>query len=139
MQNRRQLYKMLSTERWKDSSVFFLRIFVGVMMLIHGIAKINGYEMLFTSFPDPLGIGSGASLVVTLCVEILCALLLIVGLFVRPAALLLALTMLVATFCAFPGEPFAAHELSFVYAGACVALLISGGMRYSLDRVFFSA
>ena len=66
---------MLSTERWKDSSVFFLRIFVGVMMLIHGIAKINGYEMLFTSFPDPLGIGSGASLVVTLCVEILCALL----------------------------------------------------------------
>ena len=58
MQNRRQLYKMLSTERWKDSSVFFLRIFVGVMMLIHGIAKINGYEMLFTSFPDPLGIGT---------------------------------------------------------------------------------
>ena len=53
--------------------------------------------------------------------------------------LLLALTMLVATVCAFPGEPFAAHELSFVYAGACVALLISGGMRYSLDRVFFRA
>lgn len=137
MRNRRQLYKFLSTERWKDSAVFFLRIFVGVMMLVHGIAKINGYEMLFASFPDPLGIGSGASLVAAICIETLCALLLIVGLFVRPAALLLALTMLVATFCTYPNEPFAAHELSFVYAGLCVALFISGGMRYSLDRILF--
>lgn len=137
MQNKRQLYKFLSTERWKDSSVFFLRIFVGVLMLVHAIGKIEGYEMLFDTFPDPLGIGSGASLVLTVCIESLCALLLIVGLFVRPAALLLALTMLVATFCTYPAASFAAHELTFVYAGLCVALFISGGMRYSLDRVFF--
>jgi len=45
--------------------------------------------------------------------------------------------MFVASFLAVPGEPFAAHELSFVYMGIYVMLVISGGMRYSLDRVFF--
>ena len=126
MDTRKRIYKFLSTERWNDSAIFFMRIFAGVLMLIHGIGKINNYEMLFTTFPDPLGIGSEASLV-----------LLIVGLFVRPAALILAVGMFVASFLAVPGEPFAAHELSFVYMGIYVMLVISGGMRYSLDRVFF--
>ena len=99
--------------------------------------KINNYEMLFTTFPDPLGIGSEASLVLIIGAETICSLLLIVGLFVRPAALILAVGMFVASFLAVPGEPFAAHELSFVYMGIYVMLVISGGMRYSLDRVFF--
>lgn len=138
MSIKNRIYKFLSTERWSDSAVFFMRIFVGILMLIHGISKINNYEMLFPSFPDPLGIGSSASLVMIIGVETVGSLLLIMGLFVRPAALVLALGMLVATFIAYPGEPFSAHELSFVYMGIYVMLLISGGMRYSLDRVFFS-
>lgn len=132
-----RIYKFLSTERWGDSAIFFMRIFVGILMLIHGIEKINNYEMLFPSFPDPLGIGSSASLVLIIGVETVGSVLLIMGLLVRPAALVLALGMLFATFFAYPSEPFSAHELSFVYMGIYVMLLISGGMRYSLDRVFF--
>lgn len=137
MNTKKRIYKFLSTERWNDSAIFFMRIFVGIMMLIHGIEKINNYEMLFPGFPDPFGIGSSASLVLMIGVETVGSLLIIMGLLVRPAALMLALGMLVATFVAYPGEPFAAHELSFVYMGIYVMLLISGGMRYSLDRVFF--
>ncbi len=137
MDAKKRFYKFLSTERWSDSSVFFMRIFIGVMMLVHGIGKINNYEMLFANFPDPLGIGSSASLILIIAIETVCPLLLIIGLFVRPAALILGLGMFIATFMAIPGEPFAAHELSFAYMGICVMLLISGGMRYSLDRVFF--
>ena len=137
MDTRKRIYKFLSTERWNDSAIFFMRIFAGVLMLIHGIGKINNYEMLFTTFPDPRGIGSEASLVLIIGAETICSLLLIVGLFVRPAALILAVGMFVASFLAVPGEPFAAHELSFVYMGIYVMLVISGGMRYSLDRVFF--
>ena len=149
MDTRKRIYKFLSTERWNDSAIFFMRIFAGVLMLIHGIGKINNYEMLFTTFPDPLGIGSEASLVLIIGAETICSLLLIVGLFVRPAALILADDVIrtarcrqpgdqcVHPFLAVPGEPFAAHELSFVYMGIYVMLVISGGMRYSLDRVFF--
>ncbi len=107
MDTRKRIYKFLSTERWNDSAIFFMRIFAGVLMLIHGIGKINNYEMLFTTFPDPLGIGSEASLVLIIGAETICSLLLIVGLFVRPAALILAVGMFVASFLAVPGEPFA--------------------------------
>ena len=137
MNAKTRIYKFLSTERWTDSAVFFMRIFVGIMMLVHGIGKINNYEMLFATFPDPLGIGSAASLVLIIGAETVCSLLLIVGLFVRPAALVLAMGMFVASFLAVPGAPFAAHELSFVYMGMYIMLVISGGMRYSLDRVLF--
>lgn len=137
MNAKTRIYKFLSTERWTDSAVFFMRIFVGIMMLVHGIGKIDNYEMLFATFPDPLGIGSAASLVLIIGAETVCSLLLIVGLFVRPAALVLAMGMFVASFLAVPGEPFVAHELSFVYMGIYIMLVIGGGMRYSLDRVFF--
>ena len=80
MDTRKRIYKFLSTERWNDSAIFFMRIFAGVLMLIHGIGKINNYEMLFTTFPDPLGIGSEASLVLIIGAETICSLLLIVGL-----------------------------------------------------------
>ena len=43
---KRKIYRFLSTERWSDSAVFFMRIFVGVLMLIHGIGKINNYEKI---------------------------------------------------------------------------------------------
>lgn len=134
-----RIYKFLSTERWYDSTVFFLRLFVGVMMLIHGIAKIQNYNFLFDSFPDPIGIGSKASLILITGAEVLGSLFLIAGFLVRPAALVLAFGMFVATFLASPGNTFTQNELSFVYMGIYIAIFISGGGRYSLDRLFFRA
>lgn len=102
-------------------------------MLSHGIEKINNYEMLFTTFPDILGMGSSTSLLLITGVEVIGSLLLIVGLLVRPAALVLAISMLVAIFA----SPEGSREMPLLYMGIFVGLLISGGMRYSLDRVFF--
>lgn len=133
MNTKNRIYKFLSTERWNDSAIFFLRIFAGILMLSHGIEKINNYEMLFTTFPDILGMGSSTSLLLITGVEVIGSLLLIVGLLVRPAALVLAISMLVAIFA----SPEGSREMPLLYMGIFVGLLISGGMRYSLDRVFF--
>lgn len=138
MNAKRNFLKFLSTERWKDSAVFFIRIFVGILMLTHGIEKINNYEMLYTTFPSIFGMGSTISLLLIIAAEVGGSLLLITGLFVRPAAIALAFSMLVATFIAQAGMPFAARELSFLYMGVYIMLAISGGMRYSLDRVLFA-
>lgn len=138
MNTKHVFYKFLSTERWKDSAIFFMRIFVGILMLTHGIEKINNYEILYTTFPSIFGMGSNLSLILIIAAEAGCSLLLIIGLFVRPAAIALAFSMFVATFVAQSGMPFAARELSLIYMGIYIMLAISGGMRYSLDRVFFS-
>ena len=35
----------------------FLRVFIGVLMLSHGIAKIENFDLMVDTFPDPLGMG----------------------------------------------------------------------------------
>ena len=123
----------LSSDRWFDSAILFMRIFIGAMMLTHGIGKLQNYNAIVNSFPDPLGIGSAVSFAIITFVEVGCSVLIIMGLFTRLATLPLIFGMFVATFIAFPDKSFAAGELSFVYMGIYIMLLISGGGRYAID------
>ncbi len=125
------------TNRYFDSAILFMRIFVGAMMLTHGIGKIQNYDAIVNSFPDPFGIGRAASFVLITLTEVGCSVLLIIGLLTRIAALPLIFGMFVATFLAFPDKSFSAGELSFAYMGIYITLFISGGGRYSLDAMFF--
>lgn len=127
----------LSSDRWFDSAILFMRIFIGAMMLTHGIGKLQNYNALVNSFPDPLGIGSAVSFAIITFVEVGCSVLIIMGLFTRLATLPLIFGMFVATFIAFPDKSFAAGELSFVYMGIYIMLLISGGGRYAIDAFMF--
>jgi putative oxidoreductase len=127
----------LSSDRWFDSAVLFMRIFIGAMMLTHGIGKLQNYNAIDNSFPDPLGISSAASFTFITLAEVGCSVLIIMGLFTRLATLPLIFGMFVATFLAFPDKSFAEGELSFVYMGIYIMLLISGGGKYALDALFF--
>ncbi len=127
----------LSSDRWFDSAILFMRIFIGAMMLTHGIGKLQNYNAIVNSFPDPLGIGSAVSFAIITFVEVGCSVLIIMGLFTRLASLPLIFGMFVATFIAFPDKSFAAGELSFVYMGIYIMLLISGGGRYAIDAFMF--
>ena len=127
----------LSSDRWFDSAILFMRIFIGAMMLTHGIGKLQNYNAIVNSFPDPLGIGSAVSFAIITFVEVGCSALIIMGLFTRLATLPLIFGMFVATFIAFPDKSFAAGELSFVYMGIYIMLLISGGGRYAIDAFMF--
>ena len=127
----------LSSDRWFDSAILFMRIFIGAMMLTHGIGKLQNYNAIVNSFPDPLGIGSAVSFAIITFVEVGCSVLIIMGLFTRLATLPLIFGMFVATFIAFPDKSFAAGELSFVYMGIYIMLLISGGGRYAIDAFMF--
>ena len=127
----------LSSDRWFDSAILFMRIFIGAMMLTHGIGKLQNYNAIVNSVPDPLGIGSAVSFAIITFVEVGCSVLIIMGLFTRLATLPLIFGMFVATFIAFPDKSFAAGELSFVYMGIYIMLLISGGGRYAIDAFMF--
>ncbi|MBQ5608964.1 MAG: DoxX family protein [Rikenellaceae bacterium] len=131
------LLSQLSSDRWFDSAVLFMRIFIGAMMLTHGIGKLQNYNAIVNSFPDPLGISSAASFTFITLAEVGCSVLIIMGLFTRLATLPLIFGMFVATFLAFPDKSFAEGELSFVYMGIYIMLLISGGGKYALDALFF--
>ena len=137
--SRNRLTELLTCTRWNDSALLFLRIFVGAMMLLHGISKIQNYDFIVQSFPDPLGIGPAFSFTLITLTEVGCSVCLIMGLLVRLATLPLIFGMFVATFLTFPDKNFSAGELSFLYMGIYLFLFIAGPGGYSLDRLFFSS
>ena len=48
----------LLSECCSNAARLFLRLFVGILMLTHGIAKIENFDTLVDTFPDPIGLGT---------------------------------------------------------------------------------
>ncbi len=90
-----------------------------------------------THFPDPLGLGQEASLVLVIFAEVVGALLLTVGLMTRLAAAVLVIDMFVA-FLMVHKTAMNGGELAFLYLAGYVILVIAGGGLFSLDTVVFA-
>lgn len=119
-----------------DVALLALRIGIAAMMLVHGLPKL---QMLFSGdvsqFPSVLGMGSGLSLTLATLAEVLCSVLILLGLGTRLASIPLLITMLVAVLIVHAADPFAAQELGLLYLLGYLVLLLLGGGRFSLDAV----
>lgn len=122
----------------KDLGVLIFRIVFGSILLYgHGLGKLStifsGEEI---QFMDPIGIGNEISFYLAAFAEGICAILLILGLFTRPAAAILVVNFLVVLLHHF-GDGFAILELRLFYLLSYTALIITGGGLFSLDYLFF--
>jgi putative oxidoreductase len=86
------------------------------------------------AFGDPIGIGEGPSLVLTVFAELVCGVLLALGLFTRAALIPLIVTMAVAVFIVHGPDPLADKEFAILYLVPYVALFFYGPGKFSLDR-----
>ena len=123
--------------RLTDLSLLLVRIcFGGLMLVNHGMGK---FYKLFgddpIKFGDPLGIGMEASLGLAVFAEVLCAGLLVIGLFTRLAAIPLVITMLVAAFIVHGGDPLKKMEMALLYLVPYLVILFNGAGRYSIDEI----
>lgn len=137
-----RLLKLDFVPRSPDIALLVLRVWLGLSMLaLHGWSKLAGFSEMAGGFPDPLGVGSTTSLALAVFGEVLCAALLVLGLFTRLSAAVLAVTMGTAFFLVHQAALTGTNsgELSFVYLAGYVALLIAGGGRYALDAKSGSA
>lgn len=129
-------YSFLFPQRFrgKGVSVFILllRIFFGVMLMIHGIDKMSNFSYLSQTFPDVLGFGSYMSLMLAIFAEFCCSMFLITGLLVRVMILPMIVTMAVAFFDVHDAM-LPEGELALVYLVVFIILYIVGPGRYSLD------
>lgn len=118
-----------------DYILLLLRVSVGIFMLTHGVGK---FEKLFSGaeiqFPDPLGVGAGISLALTVFSEVFCSIFLIFGFATRLSALPLITTMFVAVFIIHWGDDFGRKELPLIYLVVYLVLAIMGGGRFSIDN-----
>lgn len=129
--------KLLSTTQtpfFGDLSILSLRLYAGLAMAFgHGIHKmppsdqfLGGVESL--GFPMPVVFAWAAALS-----EFIGGLLIAVGLFTRPAALGLAITMAVAGFLVHAQDPFMKKEMAFLYLVISLYFLFNGAGKLSID------
>lgn len=128
------LFSTKSNNSINNLWLLIYRVALSAFMLTHGIPKL---ERLLSgsggNFPDPLGIGSNLSLILTVFGEVVAPVLVMIGLSTRLSAVPVAFAMGVAAFVVHGADPFARKELSLLFLLGFLTIIIMGGGRYSLD------
>ena len=119
-----------------------LRVWLGIAFIIHGLPGIfsAGYMDGFTAYMETLDMPMPALMAyLSKGAELICGILLLLGLFTRYAALIILIDMLVATFMAMRGDIFADYQaqISFTYLVIALALFLSKPTSYSLDQLIW--
>jgi len=119
-----------------DAGLLILRVFLGMAMCFgHGIGK---WSSLFSGeeikFADPFGVGMLPSLVLAVFAEVICSLLLALGLLTRWALIPLIVTMFVAVFLVHLSDGFGVMEKALLYGIGYLTLFLAGPGKYSVDR-----
>lgn len=110
-----------------------LRVLLGILLMMHGIQKIQYFDTLQHQFPDPLGVGSAVSVSLAIFAEVACSLGFIFGALYRLALIPMIFTMIIACFVAHAGDPFSDKELPFAYMCLFILMYMAGPGKIALD------
>ena len=131
-----------TASRADDVAKLLLRIMLGGLILLHGISKIRGGPGFILDIVDKAGLPEPFGYLVYVG-EVLAPILVIVGLWTRLAALVIAINMLVAVLLVHLGDLFSlnesggwALELQGLYLIVAIAVALLGAGRYSIGGNF---
>ncbi len=119
-----------------DLALLLLRVtFSAGLLYLHGWGKLATYSERMHRFADPFGVGSPVSLALSIFAEVVCSVLVALGLFTRFAALVCVINMSVAFVFAHELRLWGPRngELAFAYLAVFLAIFIAGPGRYSMD------
>lgn len=127
-------------EKNTDLGILILRLSVGILMLLHGIAKLShgaeGIEQMLAASGLPSFIAYGVYVG-----EVIAPLLIILGLGTRAAAAIFAFNMIVAVAMAHAGDLLTLNatggwmiELQALYFLGALALVFTGGGKYAVSN-----
>ena len=120
---------------WRDIGLLLLRVGAGAVMLVeHGLPKLEAFSEKSAKFPDPFGVGNEQSLMLVIFAEVFCAIGVVLGLATRLVVVPLLITMAVAFFIIHGADPFQKKELALLYAIPFITLLFTGAGALSMDQ-----
>lgn len=121
-----------------DAGKLLLRVLLAVLLLFHGIAKIFGGPGYIVGLVTKAGLPGMLGYLVYVG-EVIAPLFLLIGVFSRAAALVIAINMIVAIALVHGDEIFTmtktggwALELQGFYFGTALAIALLGAGRYSI-------
>ncbi len=129
--------KNISTKQHhrSDVAILFLRLFIGGVMLLHIVGKMQSYDNILLTYHRILGLDAATSFAVITILEGLFAAMIILGVATRfaSAMMLIVVAMSIAEALLNEMPDVAVAKLNFVYMGIYITLLISGGGRYAFN------
>jgi putative oxidoreductase len=121
-----------------DTGKLVLRAALAILLLFHGYAKLTGGIGFVAGMLAKAGLPAALGYLVYVG-EVIAPLMILAGIFTRPAALVVAINMIVAVLLVHTGQFFTldktggwALELQGMYFFASVAVALLGAGRYSL-------
>lgn len=117
--------------------VLLLRLgMAGMLWRFHVSHKLQHFSAELHGFPDPLGVGHAASLVLALSTEGLCSLSVALGFATRLACLPIVFTMFMVLLLSARGLDGGDVQAAWLYALPYATLILTGPGRFSLDARF---
>lgn len=127
-----------SRDALADWGKLVLRVSLGVLILLHGLAKVVAGPGLVTGLVAKAGLPPAVGYLVYVG-EVVAPILLIIGLWARPAAIVIALNMLAAILLVHIGDLFGlnkaggwAIELQGMFLFAAISAALLGAGRLSV-------
>jgi putative oxidoreductase len=121
-----------------DLAKLLLRATLAILILMHGVAKLIGGAGFVTGMLDKIGLPPAFGYLVYVG-EVIAPLLILLGVWSRPAALVVAINMIVAVLLVHTPQFFTrsptggwALELQGMFFVAAVVVALQGAGRYSL-------
>ncbi len=139
-----RLYLRFAGFSYTNLARLFMRLFVGIMLMQFGIRHLVQYNELYTSFPAMFGFTSEATLVIMICIELICSLLIMVGFMTRIATIPPIVAMVAAesyiltdvlphTSVVWALDSIQPGYLPIMFIGIYLFLLMAGPGKISLD------
>lgn len=114
--------------------LLLMRLGAGALLIYgHGWPKLMHYSERAGRFSDPLHVGPGRSLMMTIFAELVCAVAVMLGFATRFAAAVIVFLFAVILGVVTRGQPFADRELAMIYLMPFVCLVFTGGGAFALD------
>lgn len=116
-------------------AILFLRLFIGGVMLLHVIGKMQTYDNLVLVYPSIMGFSSASTLTLSIIFQSLCAAMIMVGVATRFVALVMILMTLLSVVRSIEmeGVTISTLKVDFLYLGIYVTLLFSGSGVYGFN------
>lgn len=110
-----------------DAGLFFLRLTGSLLLLyVHGLPKVMHFSEELTRIEDPFGLGPWASLLPAIFAEVVCPLVIILGVGTRLACLPIIGVLLVAMLVVHPSWSIAEGQFGWLLLIIFTTLTITG-------------
>jgi len=121
-------------ERVQDWGLLFLRVSASLfLMWVHGLPKLLDYSAQLQVIEDPFHLGAHLTLMLAIFAEVLCPLLIIVGLLVRLACLPILCVLLVAMVVVHPQWSIEEGQFGWLLLILFTSIFIAGPGRLALN------